>query len=110
MGLVEEIIEDLTEELNMTEGKQFNATLLQSKVNAVYREVKKARRYPKTYNESVIENDMEDFYSVIRSVALYDYNQSGAEGQTQYSADGTSIRYVDRDKLFKDVTPISGIS
>ena len=110
MDLVEQIIEDLTEELNMTEGKQFNATLLQSKVTAAYREVKLARKYPSTYNESVIENDMERFYSVIRSISLYDYNQVGAEGQTQYTADGTTIHYVDRDKLFKDVTPISAIS
>ena len=110
MDLIEQIIEDLTEELNMTEGKQFNATLLQSKVNAVYREVKTARKYPKTYNEAAIESDMEDYYSVIRSVSLFDYNQIGAEGQKQYSADGTSIHYVNRDDLFKDVLPISVIS
>lgn len=110
MDLIEQIIEDLTEELNMTEGKQFNATLLQSKVNAAYREVKLARKYPASYPDFAIESDMENYYSVIRSISLYDYNQVGAEGQTQYSADGTSIHYVDRDKLFKDVTPISAIS
>lgn len=110
MGLIEDIIEDLTEELNMTEGKQFNDTLLQSKVNAAYREVKLARKYPSTYSDIVIESDMENYYPVIRAISLYDYNQIGAEGQTQYSADGTSIHYVDRDKLFKDVVPIACMS
>lgn len=109
MDLAERIIEDLTEELNMSEGKQFNSTLLQSKVNAALREVRLARKYPSTYNEAVIESDMENYYSVIRAVSLFDYNQIGAEGQTQYSADGTSIHYLDRDKLFKDVTPIAKV-
>lgn len=105
MDLVEQVIEDLTEELNMTEGKQFNATLLQSKVNAAYREVKLARKYPLNYSDILIDADMENFYPTIRALALYDYNQIGSEGQTQYSADGTSIHYVDRDDYFKDVTP-----
>ena len=52
---------------------------------------------------------MERYYSIIRSVALYDYNQIGAEGQTSYSADGTSIRYLNRDKLFHGVVPIGGV-
>lgn len=105
MDLVEQVIEDLTEELNMTEGKQFNATLLQSKVNAAYREVKLARKYPLNYSDILIDADMENFYPTIRALALYDYNQIGSEGQTQYSADGTSIHYVSRDDYFKDVTP-----
>lgn len=109
MGLVDDIIEDLSEELNMTEGKSFNATILQSKVNAAYREVRTARKYPSTYNDALIESDMENYYSVIRAISLFDYNQVGAEGQTQYSADGTSIHYVERDKLFKDVIPIAKI-
>ena len=106
--LIERVIEDLTEELNTTEGKKFNATLLQSKVTAVYYEVKAARKYPKNYPDYLIESDMEDYYHVIRSVSLFDYNQTGAEGQSQYSADGVSIHYVDRDKLFK-VNAISKI-
>ena len=109
MGLVDDVIEDLSEELNMTEGKSFNASILQSKVNAAYRDVRTARKYPSTYNESVIESDMENYYSVVRAVSLFDYNQVGAEGQTQYSADGTSIHYKDRDALFKDVIPIARV-
>lgn len=109
MSLIDDVIEDLTEELNMAEGKKFNATLLQSKVTTAYREVKSARKYPSSYQDFVIEEDMENYYSTIRAIALYDYNQIGAEGQTQYSADGTSIHYADRDKLFADVLPISKI-
>ena len=107
MDLIEQIIEDLTEELNMAEGKQFNAALLQSKVNAAYREVKAARKYPSTYNSAVIENDMENYYSAIRNLAFYDYTKIGAEGQTQYSADGASIHYEDRNKYFNGIDAIA---
>jgi len=109
MDLVEQIIEDLTEELNITDGKNFNASLLQSKVSAAYREVKAARKYPITYPDEFIERDMENYYSTIREIALHDYNQIGAEGQTQYSADGTSIHYVDRKSLFNGVDAIMKI-
>ena len=107
MDVIETIIEDLTEELNITEGKRFNSTLLQSKVKAAYNEVKAARKYPETYSDDAIVKDMESYYTVVRAVSLYDYNQIGAEGQTSYSGDGTSIHYVSRDSLFKGVTAIA---
>ena len=108
MDLVERVIEDLTEELNMTEGTKLNATLLQSKVNAVYREVKLARNYPSNYNDAAIDDDMEKYYSVIRELSLYDYSKIGAEGLSQYSADGTSLHYSERNKYFASVTPFRG--
>ena len=106
MDVVEAIIEDLTEELNITEGKRFNATLLQSKVKAAYNEVKAARKYPSTYSDEDIERDMEGYYPTIRAISLYDYNQIGAEGQSSYSGDGTSIHYVNRNSLFAGVVAI----
>ena len=105
----EEVYESLKTELEITEGERMNETLLKSKVEAAYQDVKLARNYPKTYSESAVEDDMEQFYVVIRSVALFDYNQVGAEGQSSYSADGTSIHYLNRDRLFRGVLPIGGI-
>lgn len=102
--MIEQIIEELSEEISITEkGGNFNSVLLESKVRDAYREVKTIRRYPKNMNEGYIEEDMENYYSVVKNVARYDYNQIGAEGQKQYSADGISIHYIDRDNLFKDV-------
>lgn len=105
--MIEEIIEELTAELQETEGDKFNLSLLTSKVKGAYRAVKTARKYPSSYSEAFIEKDMEDYYSQIHDIALYDYNQIGAEGQTQYSQDGVSVHYVDRDKLFYGVLPIA---
>lgn len=105
--MIEEIIEDLKTELEAEEGSKFNISLLRSKVKTAYREVQAARKYPVTYSEAMIERDMNNYYSQIRSIAMYDYNQSGSEGQTQYSQDGVSIHYVDRDRLFFGVLPIA---
>lgn len=100
-----EIIAELTIELQGE--SDFNADILTAKVNNATREVQTARNYPSTYTEAQIENDTVRFFSQIKSIAMYDYNQIGAEGQTQYSADGESIHYVDRNKLFFGVRPIA---
>lgn len=104
-----EIVTDLSTELMVTDADLFNVPLLTSKVNNAVIEVKAARKYPKSYTDEMIESDLVSFYSVIRNLALYDYNQSGAEGQTTYSGDGNNIHYVDREKYFYGVLPISGV-
>lgn len=104
-----EIITDLTTELMVTDGDLFNLPLLTSKVNNAVMEIKSARRYPKSYDDERVEDDLVTFYSQIRSLALYDYNQSGAEGQTSYSGDGNNIHYVDRDKMFAQIIPLAVI-
>ena len=85
----------------------FDAAILALKVSNAYREVRAARNYPKSYSEDRITEDMLNFYSNIRAIAMYDYNKIGAEGQSQYSADGESIHYLDRNKLFNGVIPIA---
>ena len=105
--MIEEIIEELTTELRETEGERFNETLLRSKVKSAYRAVQTARKYPKSYTEAMIERDMENYYSQVKDIAMFDFNQIGAEGQTQYSQDGVSVHYVDRDKLFYGILPIA---
>ena len=107
MGLKEDVISSLKTELEITEGAGFNESLLRAKVDNAYREVQTARRYPTSYTDAAKERDMERFYSQVRAIALYDYNQIGAEGQISFSEDGASIRYVDRDKLFQGVLPIA---
>lgn len=105
----EAVFRSLKTELEITEGESLNETLLQSKVDNAYEEVKAARNYPSSYSTQAIESDMEQYYSTIRGLALYDYNQIGAEGQISYNADGTSIRYLNRSSLFRGVLPIGGI-
>ena len=102
-----EIIAELTTELqNETD---FNSDLLTAKVKNAIREVQTVRSYPSTYTPGQIERDTIKYFSQIKNIALYDYNQLGAEGQTQYSADGESIHYVDRNSLFYGVRPLARV-
>ena len=108
VGLEQEIFADLYAELSVSD-ENFNETLLLSKVRNAMREVKRARNYPKTYSESQIEQDMYDYFSNIRNIALYDYNQIGAEGQSSSGENGTSRSYVDRDKYFFGICPFARV-
>jgi len=106
VGLEQELIADLTAELSLSD-KNFNLDLLISKVRNALKEVEKARKYPTYYTENQIARDMYDYYSNVRNIALYDYNLIGAEGQTSSSENGTSRSYVERDKLFSGIIPLS---
>lgn len=106
--MVDEIFENLKSEILADEAQAdlFSENLLMSKIKSAYREVKRARNYPSHYTEQWIEEDMDNFYSNIQDIARYDYNNVGSEGLTQYSADGASLHYRDRDKLFYGIYPV----
>lgn len=107
--MLNEIFENLKSELLADEPQAdlLSESLLRSKINGAFREVKRTRNYPTSYSAEQIEEDMERFYSNIESIARYDYNAVGSEGLSSYSADGTSIHYQDRNKLFYGVYPIA---
>lgn len=102
-ALRDEILSDLTTELMLTDTDEIG--ILASKVKNAIREVKRARNYPSGYTDSVIEKDMENYYSNIRELALYDYNQFGAEGEISHSENGTARTWKDREKCFNGVYP-----
>ena len=104
--LEQELIADLTIELEIAD-ENFNSQLLLSKVRNALREVKRARRYPKSYSDERIEHDLYNYYSNIRNIALYDYNTIGMEFQESSSENSTSRTMSDRDKLFAGIIPLS---
>lgn len=104
--MVEELVDDLTAELTPTDD-QFNSTLLAAKVISAYRDIRTARRYPSYYTETVIESDMENYYSQVRNLALYDYNTIGMEGQKTNKENEVSREFVQRSSLFSGVIPLS---
>ena len=102
VSLEEELVEDLTAELQIAD-KNFNPTLLLSKVRNALREVKRERRYPSYYTEEQVNADMYEYYSNIRSLALYDYAQVGAYGEESHSENSTSRTWGDRRKCFSGI-------
>ena len=105
MGMKEEIIEELKEELLVTEGEKFNETLLRSKVKSAYRDVKAAKKFPDSWPEAKVDSEMMKFYSNVLGLSLYRYNKVGAEGQKQYNQDGVSVQYEEESIYFYGVIP-----
>lgn len=103
-----ELLEDLTEELSTTDPR-FKQPLIVPKIKQAIREVRRARNYPKHYTESAIVEDLENYYSNIRSIALFDYNMIGAEGQSSIGENGTSRAFIDRNSLFSGIIPLSRV-
>lgn len=93
--LIEEILEDLTTELGLKE--ESDVAVLTSKVKNAVREVRLKRNYPEHFSEDQIANDLEKHYSNIRELALYDFNQYGAEGQTSHNENGTNRTWKSRN-------------
>jgi hypothetical protein len=108
LTLEQELIADLTDELSVSD-ELFNEKLMLSKIRSAMREVKRARNYPDTYTDEMVEKDMYNYYSNIRNLALYDYNTVGSEGEQSHSENGVSRSYVDRNKLLVGVTPLAKI-
>lgn len=102
VGLEEEIMADLTAELSIAD-QNFNPSLLLPKVRNAMREVKRARGYPTNYTAEQIEADMYNYYSNIRNISMYDYNQIGNEFSTSTSENSVGVHWMDRNKLFAGI-------
>lgn len=100
-SLINEILKDLKTELGLQDASDI--AILSSKVKNAYREVKRTRNYPNTYTDDDIASDMENYYSNIRELALYDFNQVGAEGQTSHSENGYSRAWKSRRECFDGI-------
>lgn len=105
-SLVNKILEDLTTELGLTEDSDL--AVLTSKVRNAYREVKRTRNYQSSHTQEFIDRDMEGFYSNIRELALYDFNQIGVEGQVNHSENGTSRVWKERRECLNGVFAFCG--
>lgn len=106
MNIREELIADLTAELKISDAN-FNSDLLEAKVKNAIRDVVSARRYPSYYSEERILEDLWNHYSLIRRIALYDYNQVGIEGESNHTENGVQRAYTDRNKLFRGIVSFS---
>ena len=115
--LLDEILQDLKLQLDISSEQE--VALLSSKIKNAIREVKRARNYPKYYTDAQIAEDledrkmnynaypnMEDYYSNIINLALYDYSQIGGEGELSHSDSGTSRTWKDRKECFNGISTI----
>ena len=103
--LKQSIFDELSIELNNE--PTFSGEILSIKIDNAIREVIRARRYPANYTEGMIDEDLSGFYSNIKNIALYDFNQIGAEFQSSSSENGENRQYTDRNKLFYGIIPFA---
>lgn len=102
MSLQDDIVQDLTIELQ--DDSNFNPDLLNVKVANAIREVRLVRNYVATsLSEADIEQDLQNYYSAIRNIALYDYSQIGAPFEDNHVEPGTTRKWTDRQDLFVGV-------
>ena len=102
------IVAGLTIELN--DDPDFSAEILREKVENAVREVMLARRYASAgYTDAQIETDIQRFYPNIRDLSLYDYNQSGVEGQSSSQENSVMRTYVNRNRMFNGIIPLTKI-
>ena len=99
--LLDEILKDLETELGLKE--ESDAAVLASKIKNAAREVRLKRSYPEHFTEEQIVKDLEKHYSNIRELALYDFNQAGAEGQTSHNENGTNRTWKSRNDCLMGV-------
>lgn len=106
MDVQTEVLTDLKAELNITESG--DVSLLEIKVKNAVREVKNRRSYPSHFTDDRIQTDLVKLYSNIHDLALYDYNQIGAEGQMSHGENGESRTWKDREDCLKGVFAWAG--
>lgn len=105
--LQQEILEDLKTELGLT--GESDVAILSSKIKNALREVRQKRNYQKHHSEEFIAEDLEWFYSNIRELALYDFNQCGAEGQISHSENGVSRAWKDRKECLNGIVAFCSV-
>lgn len=115
-ALQNEILVDLGTELGLLDlttnealnGKEQDAACLSSKIKNAVREVRNKRNYPEHFTEEQIAKDLKKHYSNIRELALYDFNQFGAEGQISHNENGTNRTWKSRNDCLIGVFAFCG--
>lgn len=102
--LVNEIYDELSTELGISD--ETDLSMLLVKVKNAYREIKKLRNYPDSYTDDMVDKDMKKYFSNIRKLAMYDYNQIGAEGETSHSDNIGSRAWANRNTCLEGVVAI----
>lgn len=100
--LKSEIVNDLTIELQSE--PTFAAEVLDIKVKGAIHDVMRVRNYGATSKtDAQILADLYGYYSTIVNLARYDYNQVGAEGQSQHTENSVGRTWVDRNSILRGV-------
>lgn len=100
--------DDTTSDVVVFDKKEDNP-LIEQLIAQATEDVKAIRKYPDSYTEEMIDEDMEQFTGVIINLTVYDHSQAGEAYMASYSENGVSRSWKERDKLFVGVFPIANV-
>lgn len=105
-SIAEEVIADL--KIMYSDQPTFNEDKIVVIVNRAVEEVIKARRYrEESYSDEQIEADLHSYKSQIYNLSEYDFSHIGAPGELSRSENSTSRTWIERNKLFAGIVPLS---
>lgn len=104
--IADKIISDLS--TMYSDQPTFNVDKVTVIVNKVVDEVIKVRRYrEENYSDEQIEADLNNYKSQIYSLSEYDFAHIGAPGELSRTENSTSRTWIERNKLFAGIIPLS---
>jgi FtsZ-interacting cell division protein YlmF len=83
--------------------------LLEQLISQAKADIVAKRMYPDSYTDEKIAEDLKRFESVIVNVVVYDHSQAGENFMANYSENGVSRTWRDRDSLFVGVFPFAKV-
>ena len=83
--------------------------LLEQLISQAKADIVAKRMYPDSYTEEKIAEDLKRFESVIVNVAVYDRSQAGENFMANYSENGVSRTWRDRESLFVGIFPFAKV-
>lgn len=108
MALADEILADLGSELEATD-PDYDSAILSTKINIAIKKVTNARNYPEYYTQERINTDLEKYYTQIRDIALYMYNNIGVDFDKNYTSNKMSREVISESELYRGINKIARV-
>lgn len=83
--------------------------LIEQLISQAKADIVAKRMYPDSYTDEKIIEDLKRFESVIVNVVVYDHSQAGEDFMANYSENGVSRTWRDREELFVGVFPFAKV-
>lgn len=108
MALYDDLFADLGAELEATD-TDYNSAILSTKINIAIKKVTNARNYPSSYSAEKIQADLERYYTQIRDIALYMYNNVGVDFDESYTSNKMSRTIISESELYRGIPKIARV-
>lgn len=108
MALYDDLFADLGAELEATD-PDYNSAILSTKINIAIKKVTNARNYPSSYSAEKIQADLERYYTQIRDIALYMYNNVGVDFDESYTSNKMSRTIISESELYRGIPKIARV-